>query len=180
MILEKGRELWATWGFEIFLGTIVFFLLLFGLIHYFRGDRGTWSKSVEIQSKAPAKRRPPTLSRGEAECRRVLESIFQKPFSKVRPFFLKNPIGDMNFEIDCYNPELKLGCEYNGIQHSKYIPFFHKNIEAFKNQQYRDHIKMDLCEKNGIRLIIVPHTVKERDIEKYIVQELERFGVNLS
>lgn len=86
----------------------------------------------------------------------------------------------MNFEIDCYNPELKLGCEYNGIQHYKFSPFFHKNIEAFKNQQYRDHIKMDLCEKNGIRLIVVPYSIKERDIEKYIVRELERFGVNLS
>ena len=63
---------------------------------------------------------------------------------------------------------MKLGCEYNGRQHYKFTPFFHKNYEAFDNQKYRDYIKKDLCEKNGIRLIIVPYSVKKKILKNLL------------
>ena len=70
--------------------------------------------------------------------------IFLKDhLEKIRPSFLENKAlnNGLNLEIDCYNDELKLGCEYNGRQHYKFTPFFHKNYEAFNNQKYRDYIK---------------------------------------
>ena len=67
-------------------------------------------------------------SKGEIECRTVLENIFKRPFRKKRPSFLENKAlnNGLNLEIDCYNEELKLGCEYNGRQHYKFTPFFIK------------------------------------------------------
>ncbi len=115
-------------------------------------------------------------SKGEVECRRVLESIFNAPFNKIRPKFLNNSVTSSNLEIDCYNDDLKIGVEYNGVQHYKYTPYFHKNEEAFMNQKYRDEMKRRLCKDNDILLIEVPHTVAIEDIQQYIIEELKDNG----
>ncbi|NQZ58906.1 MAG: carbohydrate-binding protein [Lentisphaeraceae bacterium] len=54
---------------------------------------------------------------------------------------MRNPVtgGSHNLEIDCYNDELRIGVEYQGRQHYSFNPRFHKNKEAFRNQQYRDY-----------------------------------------
>lgn len=111
-------------------------------------------------------------SKGEIECRRVVESIFKKPFIKVRPDFLRN-VNGQNLELDIFNQELRIAVEYNGRQHYEYIPFFHRTRDSFNNQKQRDFIKRLLCEKNNITLIEVPYTVKLENIEDYITSELE-------
>lgn len=116
-------------------------------------------------------------SKGEMECRRVLEKLFKKPFTKSRPDFLNNDVTYQNLELDCYNSELKLGCEYQGEAHYKYIPHFHKNMDAFRNQQYRDYMKKQKCKENGVVLIEVPHTVDIENMERYIARELEKRGI---
>ena len=54
--------------------------------------------------------------------------------------------GNFNLELDCFNKELRIGLEYNGVQHYKYVPYFHKNKEAFLNQKYRDDMKEEYVE----------------------------------
>ena len=71
---------------------------------------------------------------------------------------------------------MKLAFEYQGQQHYKYIPYFHKNKEAFQNQKYRDYMKRNMCKDNGITLIEVPYDVKHHEIENYIGKELVKFG----
>jgi hypothetical protein len=115
-------------------------------------------------------------SKGEIECRKYLETVFQKPFPKIRPRFLQNPITGNNLEIDCFNASLKLGVEYNGVQHYKFTPRFHKNSEALMTQKYRDEIKRRLCVENGITLIEVPYTIRLNDIGPYINLQLEKKG----
>ena len=112
-------------------------------------------------------------SRGEIECRRVLEKIFKRPFNKIRPNFLNNPVtdGNYNLELDCYNDDLKIAVEYSGRQHYEYTPYFHKNKEAFYNQKYRDELKKRMCKDNGIILIEVPYTVKIENIEQFLVNK---------
>jgi hypothetical protein len=124
------------------------------------------------------KRRFTKDSKGEVECRRVLQRIFNRPFDKIRPNFLNNPVtgGNFNMELDCYDDGLKLGVEYDGRQHAEYTPFFHKNKEAFYNQQYRDELKKRMCKDNGVTLINIPHTVKHDDIEYYLMKELHKKG----
>ena len=105
--------------------------------------------------------------------------MFKRKFDKDRPNFLRNPVtgGDFNLELDCFDPELKIAVEYNGIQHYEYIPFFHKNKEAFLNQKYRDDMKRRICRENGIVLIEVPYTTKLEDIKGFIEKELKRNGI---
>jgi hypothetical protein len=84
--------------------------------------------------------------------------------------------GSYNLEIDCYSPKLKLGVEYNGIQHYKFTPHFHKNHEAFRNQQYRDELKRRMCNENNVTLIEVPYTVKNKDIPAFLFEKLKPLG----
>jgi hypothetical protein len=113
-------------------------------------------------------------SKGEMECRKCLVEIFGKPFNKSRPDFLRNPVtgGMYNLELDCYNEDLKLAVEYNGIQHYKYTPFFHKTQDSLLIQKYKDDMKKRICKENGIVLIEVPYTIKLDKIKEYIVSQL--------
>ena len=169
--------------FEFLFGLCLLFLLLFGLYKKITNKKGTWSSSFvyfpryETMLKTPNKNNSKkTDSKGEIECRRVLEKIFGKSFSKSRPDFLRNPVtgNSFNLELDCYCPELKLAVEYNGIQHYKYTPYFHKNKDAFTNQKYRDYIKKEKCLQNGILLIDVPYSVKIKDIENFLINKLKK------
>lgn len=182
-MFSKLTQIWKNNGFEITLGFCVAFIILYALYRKISGQKGTWSQQNSYyNSTTSIKQRrspPPKASKGEEECRRVLQYLFNKPFNKARPNFLRNPVtgGDFNLELDCFNPELRIAVEYNGIQHYKYIPFFHKNKEAFLNQKYRDDMKRRICRENGILLIEVSHEIRLEDIKKYIESELTRNGV---
>ena len=133
----------------------------------------------ETHTSGPGKR----VSRGESECRRVLEDIFKKRFDSIRPDFLKNNVtstetANYNLELDCFNKELGIAVEYNGRQHYEYVPFFHKNKEAFHNQKYRDELKRMICVRNSINLIEVPYTVKLGDIREHIINSLQKKSNN--
>lgn len=112
-------------------------------------------------------------SKGEIECRRVMESTFKRPFNKIRPDFLRN-VNGQNLELDIYNDELKIAVEYNGRQHYEYTPYFHRTRDSFNNQKQRDFIKRLLCEKHNIFLIEVPYTVKIHEIQPYILSALQK------
>jgi len=126
----------------------------------------------------PKRRGPPQESKGEAECRRVLQKLFKRPFHKARPDFLRNPVtgGNFNLELDCYDTELRLAVEYNGVQHYKYVPYFHRSKDGLTLQKYRDDMKRRICREHGITLIEVAYTIKLEDIEAYIIGELRRVG----
>lgn len=184
------NHLWETRGFEIMMGLILACLIIVGLYRKITGKRGTWSNSY-YYSELPAtgggsepashlgrKVTPQKDSKGEVECRRVLQYLFKKRFDKCRPDFLRNPVtgGNFNLELDCYDEELKLGVEYNGAQHYKYIPYFHRNKDVFTNQKYRDDLKRRLCRDVRVNLVEVPYTVKLGDIKGYLEKELRRIG----
>lgn len=175
-MFKNLEKLWKKHGFLVMLiGTILFFLIYY---LFCRGRKGTWSNEIFLLDglkERENKPKPRGDSKGEVECRRVLEKLFGCKFPKCRPDFLRNEVtGHFNLELDCYSDKYKIACEYNGQQHYKYTPFYHKNKEAFYNQKYRDYIKRDLCKKNGIMLIEVPYTVGVGEIESYIEKELER------
>jgi len=177
-MLEKLQQFWRKYGLELLVGLALLFLIIMGFIR--KGKKGSWNVGY-VRPPVSSVRRPPSESKGEVECRRVLEHIFGKPFAKIRPEFLRNPVTsdngyDNNLELDCYNATLKLAVEYNGVQHYKYVPYFHKTRDAFQNQKYRDHMKRDLCAKNGITLIEVPYTVKTPDIARFLTEKLSSSG----
>ena len=109
-------------------------------------------------------------SKGEALCKQAIEDIYGAPFFCVRPDFLKNPETGRNLELDLYNDFYKVAVEYSGKQHYVYPNTFHKTQEEFIKQVRRDEFKVEMCDKHGIYLITVPHTVKNDydEIRKYI------------
>ncbi len=167
--------------YEILFTLCIVSMLLIGLYQKIVGKKGSWSHSyfyspfLQKDREDSLQKRPRIFdSKGELECRRVLQKLFRKQFQKIRPDFLSNSVtgGKHNLEIDCYDEELRLGVEYQGQQHYKYTPFFHRNHESFLNQKYRDELKRMLLKQNNINLIEVPYTVKIENIENYLVNEL--------
>ena len=140
-------------------------------------------KTIRKQKNTPTYHTPQSdvlksgyVSKGEEECRKSLERIFNKPFYKIRPHFLKNDVTGKNLELDLYNPDLKLCVEMNGKQHYQYNPYFHKNNEAFLNQRYRDEMKKTKCKENGVNFIEVPYTIKLHQIEDFLRMKIKELG----
>lgn len=111
-------------------------------------------------------------SKGEEICCKTMKEIYGLEFSSFRPDFLKNPETGRNLEIDCYNPHVKIGVEYNGVQHYKWPNFTKQTQAEFINQLRRDQYKVKKCDENGYYLIRVPYTVKHKDIPKYIMDRI--------
>jgi hypothetical protein len=191
--LKKIDYLWDKYGFETLVVGSIVFILLYAFYNWLKGKNGTWSTKQYFDytfgnNKEIVKATQPMYqqssnnsfgeSKGETECRRVLQHIFNRPFHKARPDFLRNEVTGNNFnlELDCFNEDLKLAVEYNGIQHYKYTPYFHKSYEHFLNQKYRDYMKRTMCKEAGITLIEVPYTVKIQDIYKFLRLELVKNG----
>lgn len=83
---------------------------------------------------------------------KIVEDIFEDYECErhCRPNFLEG------LEIDIYIPELKLGFEYNGIQHYKPVEHW-GGEESLKKQQARDKRKQQLCDQNDVKLIIIKY-----------------------
>lgn len=117
-------------------------------------------------------------SKGERICCETMEKIYGVPFRKIRPNWLKNTETGRNLELDCYNEDLQLAVEYNGKQHYEYderngkSTSFHRVEKDFINQVRRDNYKAELCARNGVYLIVVPHTVGHEEIFDYILSKL--------
>lgn len=85
------------------------------------------------------------VSRGESLLRMVLRRVlpYNRHLYNVRNLGIINPETNQELEIDIYVPALKLGFEFNGMQH---------HAEGQKN---RDNIKKKICKQKGITLITI-------------------------
>ncbi len=118
----------------------------------------------------------PSCTEGESEviCRGFFECIFKTKFPKQRPEWLVNPLSGGRMHLDGYNKKLKLAFEFNGPQHYKMYPKYHKTYQDFIEQQKRDMFKAFLCKKNGITLITVPYTLDYDEFQEHIQAEYMR------
>ena len=112
------------------------------------------------------------VSRGEKICCETMEKIYGVKFTTVRPTWLTNPETGKPLELDCYNDELKIAVEYNGIQHYEWPNFTNQSQDEFIDQTRRDRLKLELCDQLGVYLITVPHTIQHNDIPKHIMSLL--------
>lgn len=144
-----------------------------------KGKYSTWDDFVPREkyfSGISEKENGKFESEGEKISRQCIESIFGVPFKNVRLPELINSNTGRNLEIDCYNEDLKIGLEYHGQNHYRFIPFFHGTNEKFKESQQRDKMKEDLCKTSGILLIVVPYTTRHDNICKFVKSELKKNG----
>lgn len=132
------------------------------------------SEEIPLPPPVSPKKKPvrPAGSRKEYLCREIMEKIYQVPFEKAYPDFLRNPETGGQLELDIYNDNLKIAVEYNGIQHYRWPNFTRQSKEAFIAQVRRDNYKIEQCDKNNVYLIVVPYTVPEHLLHNYIKNRL--------
>ena len=109
----------------------------------------------------------------EEVCRIYFEVIFRAHFPKKSPEWLRNPSTGRKMHLDGYNKNLRIAYEYNGPQHYEFTRPYHKSDRDMEDQQRRDGIKAKLCYENEILLIIIPYTVKIREMQNYIIKQYE-------
>lgn len=168
------------WQHILILAIVTLFLM--SIISRVKGQEGTFTNLKDdlvsedmLINNLYSGRDLKNESKGESIVRRCLQNIFDKPFENVRIDEMKNKKTLRNMELDCYNEDLKIAAEYQGIQHYKFVPFFHTTIENFKRQRERDLIKKSLCKENGIFLITVPYNLKHDRICRFIKSELIKY-----
>lgn len=195
---KSCKIFWNKHGWHILLVGLIFVFIVLFIVNQFGSHPSTRSVSMsdiydhfmsmlfnphrgESRQRRTFQRRATTQqggsSKGETKCKEFVEFFFQQPFDKCRPNFLQNPVTRENLELDMFNADLALAIEYNGAQHYNYNSFMHGNSkDKFYNQQYRDLIKKDLCDKQGVKLIVVPYTVNENQIASFLFEELKKLG----
>lgn len=189
-------QFWNEYGLEISacIAAVIIFILF--IINYFTNKSGTYSKNFkniilnnnnyditnncgfnnDIPGNMNYMQHTDKDSRLELKAKFILEHVFKKPFVKVRPDFLYNDVTGYNLELDLYNPDLQLAVEINGDQHYKFIPFFHRNKDAFTKQRYRDEMKKWKCKEAGITLISVPYKVGDKGLKPFLFNQLRLQG----
>ena len=119
----------------------------------------------------------------EGWCREVLQEYYEKSFPSVKdPGVIPNPNPKYRnskrhaLEIDAYNAELAIGCEYNGEQHYMFPDpaGWNKTVEDFEKRLKYDRFKFAECERKAIYLIRVPyHQGKSKlTIFEFIIENL--------
>lgn len=93
----------------------------------------------------------------ERICRLYFESLFEEKFPTCYPIWLKNKQGHQ-LELDGFCEKLNLAFEHQGKQHYSPINFNGKSNE-FEQLQLNDVEKKKNCEKQNVKLILIPELV---------------------
>lgn len=97
------------------------------------------------------------LTDGEELCCKIFEEYLgRRVLTDFRPNFMKNPKTKRNLELDLYDPLTKIAIEYNGIQHYQESKHFGMGSDKLQKQKENDRLKVELCKKEGVTLIVVP------------------------
>ena len=116
----------------------------------------------------------------EEKCREIFERVYQQPFPKEHPVWLKNPATKVNLELDGFCPYIKtpygrgIAFEYDGEQHANPDHHFNRgNPYNFLYQKEKDFFKDRQCKKMGVTLIRIPHFIAYEDLERFIFMKLK-------
>lgn len=123
-----------------------------------------------IREKSEKKGR---TSLGESICLATMESLFPNGgWKKVRPHWCRNPETGRCLELDVYSERLCIAVEYNGRQHYEVTDFYSSG--GLSKQKYRDQVKKEACQREGVYLCVVPFTVPPEQIPDFIYADLYR------
>lgn len=83
-------------------------------------------------------------------------------------------------ELDGYSPRRRLAFEYQGVQHYRRVPHFHRNEGDFEAQVERDFFKVTKCDEEWVTLLIIPYTIKKDELRTFIRDFLEEVGYDIA
>jgi len=83
--------------------------------------------------------------------------------------------------LDGYSEELKISFEYNGEQHYRRVEKFSsaKYSLSFDQMQINDKLKEAACKKYGVKLIVVPFSVKLGEMHEYILEKCKKLRIKI-
>jgi hypothetical protein len=91
---------------------------------------------------------------GEKLMREYLSLLVDKPYEdNAWPRFLRNPFTKAPLQFDRYYPP-RVAFEFNGPQHYQVTDLF-ADPQALAEQQVRDLVKMGICQRERITLVVV-------------------------
>ena len=67
--------------------------------------------------------------------------------------------------------------EHQGYQHYEATLPFHEKKGDFEKLQENDRVKAELCEANGVALVVVPFNVPRRKLMTFLKERLDELGV---
>lgn len=113
------------------------------------------------------------ISKGEQF---ILEYLNNNCIKYIRQYCIEIPtnINSSGFaQCDFYLPDYNTIIEYNGEQHYKYTPYFHRGgLLDFERQQKRDNYIRNYCKKESINLIEIKYTQDFNDIQSILKDKL--------
>jgi hypothetical protein len=115
-------------------------------------------------------------SHSEELCRVHFEDIFGENFFKTKPKWLLNYNGN-RMEIDGYSEKLRIGFEYNGVQHYK-KSYYTKSQKELEERINSDKLKQMLCKKNGVKLFVITYETDVINFEKEILRQAKKLKVH--
>jgi hypothetical protein len=100
-------------------------------------------------------------SKQETQVLYAMHEIVQPAEYVINGFhsWLPSPKG-APMQLDFYCPTFKLAVEVQGIQHTRYVSYFHKTRKDYEYQCRCDRLKFKLCIQRGITLVYVPYDYK--------------------
>jgi Zn finger protein HypA/HybF involved in hydrogenase expression len=117
--------------------------------------------------------------RGCSRCKSSKMELYIENYLKLnniqykRQFLLPN-LKRLKFDFAILdNNNLKCLIEYNGLQHYKFVKYFHKDEKSFNDSIIRDETKIKFCQDSNVKLHIIKF---DEDIEnkmKKIVYEIQ-------
>ena len=100
---------------------------------------------------------------------RIISSLLDEgPIHQQSFSWLLNPTTGQRLRVDAYFPKSNLVVEYDGQQHRKFMPYFHKTPQHFLDLRYRDHTKERLVQERGLLFLRVT------DLEPKTAEHLAR------
>jgi hypothetical protein len=69
-----------------------------------------------------------------------------------------------------------LALEYNSSYHKEFPNTFEQTQEEHDYTEWKDREKIRLCREEGVKLIVVPHTIHYDSLYEYITHALEGLG----
>ncbi len=109
----------------------------------------------------------------ERLCRHFIEEITGYSFPKCRPKWLINSLGNQ-MELDGFSSRLSIAFEHNGLHHYKKLSHFQRREESLERRKKDDELKVSLCRKNKVSLIVIPYTVQQEELVDYIYSALKK------
>jgi hypothetical protein len=119
-------------------------------------------------------RKSPTVSPTELLVKRLLDQYFGglQKIDNYRPQWLGG------LEIDRYYPEIKIGIEFQGLQHYRPVKGLQRSRSDFFDQLQKDRSKINIAAKKGVKIVPLGlHDLTEARRIKYNFKQIADLGL---